>query len=109
DYLVPDNYNAIIFTDANYGNIQVSQALIPKVEMIAENSTNFAIAGVFNSAFTLGSSTVTPFLVDTDFGTRFPAYAMAKNDAYIAQGNASHIVAPRVTKWTGATSTAWND
>lgn len=109
DYLVPDNYNAIIFTDANYGNVKVSQALMPKVEMIAENNTNFAIAGGFNKAFTLNSGTVTPFVVDTDFDTRFPLFAAAKTDTYIAQGEIGQIAAPKITKWTGATSTEWND
>lgn len=109
DYLVPDNYNAVIFTDANYGNIKVSQALMPKATMIAENSTNFAISSGFNAAFTLSTGAVTPFVVDTDFGTRFPLFAAAKTDAYIAQGDIAQIGGPKTTKWTGTTSTAWND
>lgn len=109
NYLVPDNYNAIIFTDANYGNIKVSQAPMPKVTMIAENSTNFAVSSGFNEAFTISTGTVTPFVIDTDFGTRFPMYAAAKTDAYIAQGTISEIAPPKTSKWTGAASTAWND
>lgn len=109
NYFVPDNYNALIFTDANYNVTKVAQANIEKVELIAENSTNFAFADDFKTAITLGSNTLTPFLLDTDFGTRFPLYASAKADSYIAQGTINQIAPPKTTTWTGAASTAWND
>ena len=109
NYMVPDNYNALIFTDANYNVSKVAQANIEKVELIAENSTNFAFADDFKTAITLGGNTLTPFLIDTDFGTRFPYYASAKADSYIAQGTISQIAEPKTTKWTGTLSTTWND
>ncbi|HEX7366921.1 MAG TPA: T9SS type A sorting domain-containing protein [Pelobium sp.] len=109
DYLVPDNYNAIIFTNANYNISKVSQANIDKVELIAESSTNFAFADDFKIPIILGGNTLTPFLVDTDFGTRFPSFAYSKADSYIAQGTINQIGEPKTTKWTGALSTAWND
>ena len=109
NYMVPDNYNALIFTDANYNVTKVAQANIEKVELIAENSTNFAFANDFKTPITLGGNTLTPFLLDTDFGTRFPLYASVKADSYIAQGTINQIAPPKTSTWTGATSTAWND
>lgn len=109
NYVIGDGYNALVFCDATYGNIKVTQGNLPKVELIAENSTNFAFADSFNAAITLGGNVIAPFLVDTDFGTRFPSFNIAKTDAYIAQGVIAQIGAPKVTKWTGAVSTAWND
>lgn len=93
--------------DADFNPLTVFR--LPSGSVMALSNNQFAFGGPFSSTTTIGSSTLTANYVDTDFATRFPAWASIKTDVLIAEGNLDNVATtPETTTWKGLSST-WND
>lgn len=108
DYLFSGAQTIVAFADANYN---VTKAFgMASLNAFAATTTLFAVGNSFKTTITLGGTTLTPFVNDPNFdsdGYSAPIIT-SKQDAYIAMGTINQIGAPKVTKWTGASSTDWN-
>ena len=93
--------------DADFNPLTVFRAPAGSAMALANNK--FAFGGSFKTATTIGSTTLTPNFIDTDFDTRFPTWASIKSDILIAEGNLDQVpLTPETTTWKGL-STNWND
>ncbi|MNK08683.1 hypothetical protein D3C87_266260 [compost metagenome] len=98
---------AAMEVDADFNPLKVFR--LPSGSAMALNNNKFAFGGPFKSTTTVGSTTLTPYHIDTDFNTRFPAWGSIKTDVLIAEGNLDNISTELVSStWLG-TSTNWND
>ena len=93
--------------DADFNPLKVFK--LPSGTAMALNNNKFAFGGSFKTQTTIGSTTLTPNYIDTDFATRFPSWASIKSDVLIAEGNLDQVSStPETTTWKGL-STTWND
>lgn len=98
---------AAMEVDADFNPLTVFR--LPAGSVMALSNNKFAFGGNFNAQTIIGSTTLIPNFIDTDFGTRFPVWASIKTDVLIAQGNLDQVsLTPESTTWKGL-STNWND
>ncbi|SOD12413.1 hypothetical protein [Pedobacter xixiisoli] len=99
--------HAAMEVDADFNPLTVFR--LPAGSAMALGNHKFAFGGSFKTQTTIGSTTLIPNFIDTDFGTRFPAWASIKTDVLIAEGNLDQVsTIPESTTWKGL-STNWND
>ncbi len=107
NFVTTDNSGVVGFeVDNDFKPISVFR--MPTGSAAALNGNKFAAGGTFKTALTVGSSTITPYHIDTDFNTRFPSWVSIKADVLIAEGNLDNMpLSAENTTWIGTTSD-WN-
>ncbi|RYZ62984.1 MAG: T9SS type A sorting domain-containing protein [Chitinophagaceae bacterium] len=103
----PTVISAAMEVDANFTPLTVFRT--PEVTAVAIGDNKLSIGANFKAPVTFGSTTLTPYHIDTDYDTRFPNWVSIKADILIAEANLDNIPTTLSSStWLGNT-TNWND
>lgn len=80
----------------------------PETEVYHILGDKFSFGGNFKGTLTFGNTTLTQSFNDTDFATRFPAWASTKADIFIAKADTANISSPAAANWLGVDNN-WNN
>ncbi|WP_169303410.1 T9SS type A sorting domain-containing protein [Pedobacter cryophilus] len=99
-------YSVVSYYDQNFNFLKAVKA--PPIATYNALGNKVVMASDFKTVLTLGTTTLTPNFNDTDFNTRFPAWASIKSDIYIAKVDENNIIAPSNANWLGIDNN-WNN
>lgn len=99
-------YSVVSYYDQSFNFLKALKA--PPIDIYDALGDNIVISGDFKTNLTIGSTTLIPSFNDTDFTTRFPAWASIKADMFISKANGNNVVAPATVNWLGVDNN-WNN
>ncbi len=99
-------FGILSYYDATFNFLKALKT--PKIDKFYVSGDKIIITGSFKTNINVGNTTLIPSYYDTTFGTRFPSFASAKADIFIAQTDVNNITPPATNNWLGIDNN-WNN